>query len=118
MGKEVSGFAYWPDYVEFVDCASVSLFDRNDLVVRFVHRRADEVIHSRIHDQEALASIALVVENSSEQGAGGSDDGASWFEQQMDVQRLEGCRDCVGIVFDAVGKVELRDWMIGDPEPA
>ena len=55
---------------------------RADVVVRVVERRADEIVHPGIDDDEGLGLAALHVEHARDQDAGIADDEAARLEDQ------------------------------------
>src|SRR5438067_2494866 len=75
---------------------------------------SNQVVHAGIDDKESLAPILLVVEHTRNQRTGRTNDGASWFEQQMHLQGLKGENNCLGILFDAFCEIELDISLVGN----
>src|SRR5262249_12386491 len=88
----------------------------NDFMMSLIKSRPDKVVHTCIDDEESFASIALVVKDSRKQRAGRADDCAPGFEEQVYGKRLQGLRDRLRVVFDALGEVELWITMMGVAE--
>ena len=54
-----------------------------DVVVRLVERRADQIVHAGIDDDEGLGFAALHVEHARHQDAGIADDQPARLEDQL-----------------------------------
>ncbi len=62
---------------------------RNDLVVRAVERRPDQIVHGGVHNHEFLVSVLLAVEHAREQHAGRADDGTAGLHHDMQPARAQ-----------------------------
>ncbi len=82
-GEEVAGFADWADYVDYRFLRFGWLLDWNNFVVGVVERRADEVVHGGVGDDEGLAAVLLHVEDAGEECACLGDDEAAGLEEEM-----------------------------------
>ena len=61
-----------------------------DAMVRLVEGGAEQVVHARVHDHEALAVVLLDVEDARQQHARGPDQGAAGLEQHGEAEVRAG----------------------------
>ena len=85
LAEEIATFA---DGANDIDLApfSAGLLKRGDLVMTFVERGADQVVHARIHHLESLCFAALFVETFRKQHACVADNVAAGFEQDLEAE--------------------------------
>jgi hypothetical protein len=90
--------------------------NRHDLVPGFVERRADQIVHRRVDDDEVLGVGRLHMNDPGDQDAGIAGDHPSRLEDQPDAEvaedGLDDCRILVGMRRNIVGAA------IGHPEAA
>src|ERR1035437_2750957 len=87
-GQEIAGFADGSHDIHG-DARQRVLAQREDLVVRAIERRSDEIVHRGVDNQEFLLAIALAVEDTSQQHAGGTGDAAARFDDGGEAARVE-----------------------------
>ena len=71
--------------------------DRADVVVGVVERRADEVVHAGVEDDEGLGGALLDVHDLGDQDAGIADEDAAGLEQDAGAEIAEPAADDLGI---------------------
>ena len=108
-----------------VTAGSGVLADRDDLVVRAVERRADQVVHRGVHDDEFLLAVPLAVEHAREQHARGPTIDAARLDHHasgrwrgagrstLSMKSRMGGRLFAGLVGDAesAAEIEVTDGM-------
>ena len=83
QAKEIAGFADRTDHVVGAGFAGMRC-DRQDIVPRFVKRRAHQVVHRRVDDGETLAIAGLEELDAGQQQAGVADQAAAGFEYHFE----------------------------------
>ena len=68
-----------------------------DVVVRRIQRRADQIVHAGIDDDEGLGLAALYVDDARHQDAGIADDEAAGLENELAVKALGRALDDRGV---------------------
>ena len=66
-------------------------------MIRVVKRRADEVVHRRVHDEEIFFARAFDVFDTCDEDARVAGDETSGFEQDFHAERLEQRHEARGI---------------------
>ena len=85
---------------------AASAIDGEDLVVSLVEGWADEVVHRRVGDDEALGAVLLGVEDAGEQRAGLGDEEATGLQEQVGVEAVKCRADGRGVSRDRGCRVE------------
>ena len=86
---------------------SAGLLDGEDLVVGLVERRADEVVHAGVGDDEGLGSVLLDEEDAGEQSSSLRHDEAAGFEEEVGVYAGEDFGEGGGVLVDLLGRAEV-----------
>src|SRR5581483_6978330 len=74
--KEIAGFADRADYIDGHGLATGGLLHGDDLVMRFVERGPDEIVHRGMDNDEGLGAIPLNEEHACQKNTGFGDNGA------------------------------------------
>src|SRR5581483_1333967 len=83
LGETVAGLADRSHHIHALDRGvACRLLDGHDFVIGVVERRADEVVHRRIHDDEFSADARLHVDDAGQQHPGIADDAATGLQLQ------------------------------------
>ena len=70
-------------------------------MVTLVERRADEVVHARVGDDECLGRRAFDIEHAGQKHTGIADKAASGLEEDFQAERLKQRHDCFRIVVES-----------------
>ena len=107
-GEEVAGLADGADDVDLqLGVAGFGgLADGEDLVVGVVERRADQVVHGGVGDDEGLFAVLFDEEDAGEQSASLSDDEAAGFEEEMGWLAGEAFGEGCGVLFYLLRRIE------------
>src|SRR5207244_2601196 len=102
LGQEIAGLANRSHHVgRFHGRRRLRFVHRTDLVVGVVERRPDQVVHGRVHDDEALGLGRLAIEHSGQQDAGVADDRSPWLDDHGDVELTRERHQHGGVVLVA-----------------
>src|SRR5262249_44763159 len=102
LGEEIAGFADRPHHVGGLHHRRRAGFvHRADLVVGVVERRPDEVVHGRVHDDEALGLGRLAVEHPRQEDAGVAHDRSPWLDDHGDAELARQRYQYARVVFVA-----------------
>src|SRR5208282_2620717 len=58
-----------------------------------IESRANQVVHRRVHDHEALAAVFFYVQDARQQHARGADQAAPWLKQKPASRRPDDARE-------------------------
>ena len=92
------------------------LGDRHDVVPGLVHRRADQVVHAGVEDQEVAALALLDVDDAGEQHAGVAGDQPPGLDLDLAAEVADGAADHLAVVERQ--RRRLVGAAVGDAEAA
>src|SRR5579863_10413850 len=82
-----------------------------------VERWPDQIVHSRVYNQKALAIIFFFVDHRGEQSAGRADNRPPRLEQEVHFQTTQGTRHSLRVSCKIIGKV-CGGFLISDTKAA
>ena len=89
LGEEIAALANRPDDVGDDVCSALRLHHRLNRLIGAVERRADQIVHAAVDDDEFLVVGFFEVQDFGEQDAGVADDDPARLQDQRDIETLQ-----------------------------
>ena len=90
---------------------------RNNFVMCLIKRRADEVVHACIEDDEVFLAVLLYVEHAGEERSGLGDEKTSGLEEELDsFESADGLFEGGGVLLDFFFGMERERRVVFDAE--